>query len=87
MGNGRLLLLGRELHLSQVEVGRRVAGDSDLLQWLDGNNQVDKVVNIASTAGKWGSANQAAYREGRSFRSSSSPTGTANLSDVFTPEP
>ncbi|MEK6237276.1 MAG: AAA family ATPase, partial [Planctomycetales bacterium] len=24
-------------------------GDSELLQWLDGNNQVDKAVNIAST--------------------------------------
>ncbi len=24
-------------------------GDSDLLQWLDGNNQVDKAVNIATT--------------------------------------
>jgi hypothetical protein len=24
-------------------------GDADLLQWLDGNHQVDKVVNIAST--------------------------------------
>jgi hypothetical protein len=24
-------------------------GDSDLLQWLDGNNQVDKAVNLAST--------------------------------------
>src|SRR5262249_56137690 len=35
--------------LGEMEAISEEYGDSDLLQWLDGNHQVDRAVNIATT--------------------------------------